>query len=126
MMADQERKYDEDYDLLHNQQIDDNQNEVSSEYSEETAAEIAAPVSYNDVRDREVDRDRDRQEGRGVGITALVLSIISLFIMPIILGIAGIIFGFVANRKGAKGFGNWAIGIGAVSLIVGVFILPFF
>ncbi|MDQ0269466.1 hypothetical protein J2S17_001337 [Cytobacillus purgationiresistens] len=124
-MADQERRYDEDYDLLHNKQIDENQYEVSSDYSEETAAEIAPPVSYDDDRGREGVRE-NQGEGRGIGITALVLSIISLFVMPIILGAAGIILGFIANRRGATGFGSWAIGIGAISIIVGLFILPFF
>jgi hypothetical protein len=55
-----------------------------------------------------------------------VLSILSLFFLPIILGAAGIILGFIARRKGALTLGAWAIGIGVVSIIVGTFILPFF
>ena len=41
-------------------------------------------------------------------------------------GAAGIIIGFIARRRGATGLGAWAIGIGAVSIIVGIFILQFF
>lgn len=86
-MADQMRKYDEDQ--LRRDRVDENQYEVSSDYSEETAAEIAAPVTYDEDRGRDIDdRKGTRSGGRGVGITALVLSILSLFIMPIFLGAA--------------------------------------
>jgi hypothetical protein len=36
------------------------------------------------------------------------------------------VLGFVARRRGAEGLGAWAIGIGAISIILGMFILPFF
>lgn len=96
-----------------------------SEYREETAAEIAAPVSIGRERDRDVDRDR-AEGGTGMGWAALALSILSLFVMPILFGAAGIVLGFIARRRGAEGLGAWAIGIGALSIIVGIFILPFF
>ncbi|THE15451.1 DUF308 domain-containing protein [Bacillus timonensis] len=100
---------------------------ADSSYNEETAAEVAAPINYGTTR-REVDRDHteDRAGGAGLGWLALALSIISLFVMPVLLGAAGIIIGFIARRRGATGLGAWAIGIGAVSIIVGIFILPFF
>jgi hypothetical protein len=96
-----------------------------AEYKEETAAEIAAPVPLVRNRDREVNRER-AEGGTGMGWAALVLSILSLFVMPILFGAAGIVLGFVARRRGAEGLGAWAIGIGAISIIVGIFILPFF
>ncbi|WP_318508395.1 DUF4190 domain-containing protein [Bacillus sp. T3] len=100
-------------------------------YIEETSAEIAAPVSFtgNTLSRRDTDlnnRDKTATEGKGVGFAALALSIISLFVLPILFGAAGIILGFVARRRGANSLGNWAIGIGAISIIVGMFILPFF
>jgi uncharacterized membrane protein HdeD (DUF308 family) len=61
-----------------------------------------------------------------MGYLAIVLSVISLFIFPVILGASGIIVGFIARRRGAEALGGWAIGIGIVSLILGIFILPFF
>ncbi|WP_396133959.1 hypothetical protein [Bacillus sp. SLBN-46] len=94
-------------------------------YREETAAEIAAPVPVirRDVRTG----DRERAEGgTGIGTLAIALSILSLFVMPILFGAAGIVLGFVARRRGAEGLGAWAIGIGAISIILGMFILPFF
>lgn len=96
--------------------------DMNRNYQEETAAEIAAPVSPV----ARFDREETETAGRGLGFTALALSIISLFVLPILFGAAGIILGFVARRRGSTATGNWAIGIGAVSIIVGIFILPFF
>jgi hypothetical protein len=98
---------------------------IKSAYQEETAAEIAAPVPV--VRGRERDDERETTAGgTGMGTLALALSILSLFVMPILFGAAGIVLGFVARSRGATGLGAWAIGIGAMSIIVGIFILPFF
>jgi hypothetical protein len=99
-----------------------------SEYREETSAEIAAPVST--VRDRKPAREQDDDlttaGGTGIGYVALAISILSLFVWPVIFGIVGIVLGFIARGRGATGLGAWAIGIGVVSLIIGIFILPFF
>jgi hypothetical protein len=110
-----------------------NQNspDSSSEYREETAAEIAAPVPITRPTFLERSKDgsgagTDTKAGTGMGWAALALSILSLFVMPILFGAAGIVLGFVARRRGAEGLGAWAIGIGAISIIVGIFILPFF
>jgi hypothetical protein len=95
------------------------------DFMEETSAEITAP--YRDNANRADNRaTEDATAGRGIGWLALALSIISLFVLPVLLGAAGIILGFIARRRGAEGLGAWAIGIGVVSIIVGVFILPFF
>jgi hypothetical protein len=97
----------------------------SSQYREETAAEIAAPVPL--IRRREQEGQREKAVGgTGMGTLALVLSILSLFVMPILFGAAGIVLGFVARRRGAEKLGAWAIGIGAISIVIGIFILPFF
>ncbi|WP_409270672.1 DUF308 domain-containing protein [Neobacillus sp. SCS-31] len=96
---------------------------------EETAAEIAAPVPIRQNRkeERAGQRGMDQETAGGMlGFAALALSILSLFLMPVILGAAGIIVGFLAMRRGATKSGGWAIGIGAISLIIGIFITPFF
>jgi hypothetical protein len=105
---------------------------ADSSYKEETAAEVAAPINYGTTK-REANNQNQGNNtndnvssGAGLGWLALALSIISLFVMPVLLGAAGIIIGFIARRRGATGLGAWAIGIGAVSIIVGIFILPFF
>lgn len=94
-----------------------------AEYREETAAEIAAPPLVARKRERE---DFRAAGGTGIGFVGLALSILSLFVMPILFGAAGIVLGFIARARGAAAVGAWAIGIGAVSMIVGIFILPFF
>ncbi|MFB3165914.1 DUF4190 domain-containing protein [Neobacillus sp. 179-C4.2 HS] len=101
----------------------------SSEYKEETAAEIAAPVPITRPSSQQKSKNGSgagTNAGTGMGWAALALSILSLFVMPILFGAAGIVLGFVARRRGAEGLGAWAIGIGAISIIVGIFILPFF
>ncbi|MDQ0213890.1 hypothetical protein J2S13_000284 [Oikeobacillus pervagus] len=98
--------------------------EIPSIYDEETAAEIASPVSVN----RESFRDQVDAEtgGKIAGWAALILSIISLFAAPILFGAAGIVLGFVARRRGAETLGAWGIGIGVVSIVLGLFVYPFF
>ncbi|MGO4887189.1 DUF308 domain-containing protein [Anaerobacillus sp. MEB173] len=98
------------------------------DYEEETAAEVApgARPFTEDVDRGVVDDREDATEGRGVGVFALVLSILSLFFLPVILGAAGIIVGFIARRNGANALGNWAIGIGVVSIVITLFFAPFF
>jgi hypothetical protein len=92
-------------------------------YQEETAAEIAAPAAPA-IRRRGSDEE-STTGGRGLAYSALALSILSLFILPVLFGAAGIVLGFMARRRGSA-LGSWAIGIGVISILVGIFILPFF
>ncbi|RSD27486.1 DUF4190 domain-containing protein [Mesobacillus subterraneus] len=91
-------------------------------YREETAAEIAAPAPAITRRSEE---ESTETGGRGLAYSALALSILSLFILPVLFGAAGIVLGFMARRRGSA-IGTWAIVIGAISILVGIFILPFF
>ena len=121
-MADQERDT-EVRDYRQSAYIGEDIPNDPSEYREETAAEIAAPVPVIRRRGRD---DLRAEGGTSTGFVALALAILSLFVMPILLGAAGIVLGFIARRRGAEGLGAWAIGIGAVSMIIGIFIIPFF
>ncbi|WP_246861091.1 hypothetical protein [Bacillus sp. REN3] len=91
-------------------------------YQEETAAEIATPAP---AERRRASDDDTTTDGRGLGYSALALSILSLFILPVLFGAAGIVLGIAARRRGAA-LGSWAIGIGTISILIGLFILPFF
>jgi hypothetical protein len=94
----------------------------NEQYQEETAAEIAAPAPPAITRRSE---EESTTGGRGLAYSALALSILSLFILPVLFGAAGIVLGFMARRRGSA-IGSWAIGIGTISILVGIFILPFF
>jgi uncharacterized membrane protein YdbT with pleckstrin-like domain len=99
-----------------------------TDFMEETAAEITEPVRGIN-REENRNNNEYRQEeagGKGLGWLALAFSIVSLFIMPVILGATGIILGFIARRRGAEALGAWAIGIGVVSIIIAMFVLPFY
>ncbi len=106
-------------------------NEELSDYHSEYASEVApSSLDFNRREDKSASIDEedvdDVSSGRGVGGLALALSVLSLFVLPVVLGAIGIIIGFIARRRGATKLGTWAIGIGAISIIVGMFILPFF
>lgn len=96
--------------------------ELDSKRNEEYAQEITAD---------DLDNVEDTNEGEGAnpgifyGWAGIALAIISLFVWPIILGTASIIFGFVARSRDADTLGNIAIGLGAISLILTLFIVPF-
>jgi hypothetical protein len=113
MVDDRNRTYNESYVQSKGKE------EPERDFMEETAAEIAEPVRRYDERDEETN-------GAGLGWLALALSIISLFIWPVLLGAAGIIVGFIARRRGAATLGAWAIGIGVVAILVRLFIMPFY
>jgi uncharacterized membrane protein YdbT with pleckstrin-like domain len=99
------------------------------DFMEETAAEVTEPVRTihrEENNNKEDGRNAEEANGKGLGWLALAFSIVSLFIMPVILGAAGIILGFIARRRGAETLGAWAIGIGVVSIIIAMFVLPFY
>jgi hypothetical protein len=94
---------------------------MDNRYQEETSAEISTPPQ----RIRSYKND-ETAEGNGLGNVASrgkAIGVIALIIF--ILGIVGIIVGIVARSRGSN-LGTWAIGIGVVSIIVGIFIAPFF
>lgn len=95
------------------------------DYLEETSAEFVSPIPYE--RGVSHDGERERTSAGGVvGLSALILSFLSLFVLPIWFGGAGIVLGFIARRRGAEALGAWAIGIGAISIVIAMFIVPFF
>ncbi len=107
---------------------------------EETAAELSPSlpvqrdVFKNNKRDRlykkegSLNREENNamvQTKSGLAIAGLVASIISLFVFPIFLGMVGVVLGFIGMRRGARTLGMWAIGIGAVSILISILFTPF-
>ncbi|WP_062046344.1 DUF4190 domain-containing protein [Bacillus sp. JCM 19034] len=102
------------------------ENTYEQDFEEETAMEYGVGANQTEQFETARANPDDMTAGRGVGTFAIVLSILSLFFLPILLGAAGIVVGFISRRVGANALGNWAIGIGAVSIIMTVFFSPFF
>jgi len=95
--------------------------ETESSRNEEFAAEMTA-----DDYQHQSDEDREGDSITMYGWIGIALSVISFFMWPIVLGAAGIIFGFVSRSKGADTLGNIAIAAGAISIIISLFLIPFF
>jgi hypothetical protein len=92
---------------------------------EETAAEIAPNPTFSRDREDRDDRRGTRTEdgGLGLGIAALVLSVLAFFFWPFVLSIAGIVVGaFAVRRKSSLGW--WAIAVGIVALILAFVLFP--
>jgi hypothetical protein len=85
---------------------------------EEFAAEA---MTANDIRGFE-DRETNMQEGdveAGWGWAAIILSLIALFnIWPLVMGIAGIVVGVMAKRRGADTLGNIAVVAGIAAIVI--------
>lgn len=93
-------------------------------YDEEFASEA---VKEDDIQDELMnieDRTDDPDLKNVYGWIGVALTLISFFIAPLIFAIVGIILGFVARRGNARILGNFAIGIGVVSILVRLFLLP--
>jgi hypothetical protein len=84
-------------------------------------APVAEPVERG--RERADDSPQTRDEGRGLGILSLVLSVLSFFMVPFLLGPTGIVLGLISARRGNR-LGVWAVGLGTVSILLTAFIAP--
>lgn len=95
----------------------------NEEYAKELAADQYDPEAGlgRDDRPLRTDDGRFYESGRGAGWLSLVLAVCALFFMPIVLGIAGIIIGYIAIRQGARTLGGWAVGIGAAAVLIQLF-----
>src|SRR5699024_7698649 len=114
---DKNTQYNNDQDNLNSEPIDQPFADIDREpiypygsRDEETASELAA----DNITEDNDDRDAGIQTNNAVGWVALALAIISFFIMPIVLGVAAIIVGFVARARHAEWLGNTAIAIGII------------
>ncbi|MCI1856548.1 MAG: hypothetical protein LKI94_04955 [Sporolactobacillus sp.] len=89
----------------------------NEEYAKELAADQYEEQGDRDGRPLGSGERREVGEGRGMGWLALILSCIAFFFLPIIMGIAGIVIGYIAFREGSRTLGGWAMGIGAVAVL---------
>jgi hypothetical protein len=105
--------------------------ETGHEDREEYAAELAvpyaeplqAPIEHRrPVQLSAAEEGRTRTQGRGVGYTALVMGLLSLFIFPSLLGSVAALLGVITFFQGNRALGVWSVTLGLISL-VGYFLL---
>ncbi|OYD07718.1 hypothetical protein [Paludifilum halophilum] len=85
---------------------------------------IGPRVDFGRERDENREAGEDaRTEGNGIGTISIILSILAFFVVPFLLGSAGIVLGIISARRGSR-LGWWAVGIGAVAVILTAFIAP--
>jgi hypothetical protein len=63
---------------------------------------------------------------RTVGYAGLLISLLSLFVWPVILGPAAVVLGIMAYRGGSRGLGTWSIGIGLLSFAAYFLLIPYY
>ncbi|GAB2573246.1 DUF4190 domain-containing protein [Gracilibacillus alcaliphilus] len=85
---------------------------------EETAAELSTADFNRDVEEAEQGTQMQRQVNMTYGWIGLVLAVVSFFIWPLVMGIAGIVFGIISKKKGADTLGNAAITVSILSLLI--------
>lgn len=61
--------------------------------------------------------------GRTMGIIALVLSLISFFLLPFLFGSVGIILGVFAAARGSR-IGWWALALSIIAIALSMIIRP--
>lgn len=88
---------------------------------EETAQEFAGDFN----RPIYSKRNQDTEGNTVFGWIGIIAAIASFFMWPLVMGIAGIVLGFISKRQGADSLGNTAIVISAISIILSL-ILPMF
>ncbi|SDK54280.1 DUF308 domain-containing protein [Sediminibacillus albus] len=92
---------------------------------EEMAQELTATEFNQPVSSGEKETNMKSEVQTGFGWLAVILAVLSFFMLPVVLGAAAVIFGFVSRNRGAHTLGNTAIIAGAVSIIISLFLAPF-
>ncbi|MUV39623.1 uncharacterized protein JNUCC1_03501 [Lentibacillus sp. JNUCC-1] len=99
--------------------------QVDSLRQEEMAQELTADDISMDQDTGTTSELPESHANSIIGWGALALSVLSFFMMPIILGGGGVILGFVARARHANTLGTTAIVAGAASILITLFIAPF-
>jgi hypothetical protein len=90
-------------------------------HDEEYATELAEPLT-EDVPFPGIAEPISRTWGWA----ALVVSILSLFILPVIFGSAGIVLGIIAFFRGNVTLGGWSMAIGFISIFTSLVLVPIY
>jgi hypothetical protein len=90
-------------------------------HDEEYATELAEPMGQLSQFDGIAE-----PINRTWGWSALVVSILSLFIIPVIFGSAGVVLGIIAYFRGNRMLGGWSIAISLISIFTSLVLVPYY
>lgn len=93
-------------------------------WDEEFSADMTYDSTHHDQHEDKDTKGRNEQSYQITGWIAVILSIASFFIMPIIMAAAGVILGVISRTKRARTLGNTAIVISIISFAYFLFIRP--
>jgi hypothetical protein len=101
---------------------------VTSAADEEYAADLAAPLQNEGVRERmQDDRETEtRKASKTLGYVALICAIASLFVLPALLGVSAVILGLFAFMRGTRALGTWSMVLGLISIAAYFFLVPYY
>jgi hypothetical protein len=88
---------------------------------EEYATELAEPMGQLSQFDGIAE-----PISRTWGWSALVVSILSLFIMPVTFGSVGVVLGIIAFFRGNRVLGGWSIAISLISIFTALVLVPYY
>lgn len=101
--------------------------EVAFPYSQQRAAEaVKESLRTDNGRANERNKEAAPAAYRWIGITALTLSLLSLFVLPTLFGSAASLLGFFAYMVGQRSLGIWSVMIGLLSLAGYFLLVPLF
>lgn len=105
----------------------------AGEFKEEMGADFAYGMPLTEAPDNRPERNSvariagdAESSGTALGWVSLLFAIASWFVWPVLMGATATILGFIAYRRGAKGLGGWAMGVGLVALALNLIIVPFY
>lgn len=106
------------------QEVDNRQSKDDTEFAAETAVFNPSENDPELLRKKEQETRMQENVEAGWGWVALVISLLSFFVWPLIFAIAGSALGIYAKRRGANTLGNIAIGLAIASVTLWLIIYP--
>jgi len=86
-------------------------------FSEEEFGAEMTPASPRKIIPLKQKNQEENQVKSTLGIIGIMLSGLSLFILPYLLAPIGILLGFLSYRRGNYSLGLWAMGLGVIGLL---------
>jgi hypothetical protein len=76
--------------------------------------EFAADMAVSRVEEA---GNEEAEPGMTIGLAGLLIALVSLFVLPSILGPAAVVIGFMAFVKGRRSLGVWSMALGVISFV---------